>query len=227
MALPAVTGLIRVLLQYTLPGVSILLNRLFFQGTGSTTNTALNTWCGNIASSWNTNMSPNSVPDLALIGVTAEDLTSSTSPVGAAAVNHPGTNTNPQSAPAIAFVVRNGTNLRERGGHSRTYVPGIPTGEETTASANTWNSTFASALLTSWKAFIAAVTGVSGPAGYSGTAQVMPNYYHGFTSVQNPITKRYRNIPTPLATPVIYPITNQTYNSILASQRRRNKQTGG
>lgn len=227
MALPAVTGLLRVLLQYALPGVSILLNRLFFQGTGSTTSTALNTWCGNIAASWNTNMAPNSIPDLSLIGVTAEDLTSSTSPVGANATTHPGTNTNPQSAPAVSFVVRNGTALRERGGHSRTYIPGIPTGEETTAGSNSWNSTFAQALLTSWKAFISAITGVAGPAGYSGTVQVMPNYYHGFTSVQNPITKRWRNIPTPLTTPVIYPVTNQTYNPILASQRRRNKQTGG
>lgn len=225
-ALPFVTGLVRLLLQYVLPAVPLIINRLFFQGTGSTTNSALNTYCSNVATAWNADMASNTIPDCQLVAVTAEDLTSATSPIGAWSGNHPGGETpGVSSYPNAAFIVKNHTNLRARGGHSRTYLPGIATNQQSSNGAATWNPTSATAILNAWQTFLAAITGSNGPTGYSGFAQVMPNYYHGFKSVQNPITGRYRNVPVPLATPNVYPVTATSYNTNVGSQRRRNKQS--
>lgn len=225
-SLPAVTGLIRLLLQYTLPAVPLIINRLFFQGTGSTTNAALNTYCSNVASAWNLNMAPSTIPDCALVAVTAEDLTSATSPIGAWSGSHAGSETpGVTSYPNAAFIIKNHTNLRTRGGHSRTYLPGIANSAQSSNGSATWNTTTASSLLAQWQAFLSAISGSGAPTGYSSYAQVMPNYYHGFKSVQNPVTLRYRNIPTPLATPNVYVVTSNSYNTNVGSQRRRNKQT--
>lgn len=224
--LPAVAGLIRVLLQYALPNASNVLNRLFFQGSGSTSNTALNAWTLNIANNWNTNMAPQLVPACQLVAVTAEDLSSLTSPIGAWSGSHAGTSTHVDSVdPGSALIVKNLTALRSRGGHSRNYLPGIPDSNVSAELGSQWNAASAGGIITSWKAFLAAISGANGPTGYPSITQVVPNYYHGFTVVTNPITHRARNVPTPLATPNIYPVSTQTFNPIIGAQRRRNRQT--
>lgn len=208
--------------------MNFLLNRLFFQGTGSSTQSALNTYAGNVAAAWNTNVAPLTNSSLILNGVTVEDLSSATSPSGTWAGSHAGGATGTQGAPAVSFIVRNPTGVRRRGGPSRTYVPGIPVTNETSSDANTWNTTFANSLLTAWNAFISAITGVAGPSGYTGTQQVVPYYYHGFKSVQSPTTGRWRNVPTVVTgTPQVPTVLVRTYNPTLGSQRRRNKQGGG
>jgi hypothetical protein len=224
-ALPNISGAIKMLLQYTLPGVPLILNRLFFQGTGSTTNTALNNWCSTAATGWNTYMPPYSIPDLTLVAITAEDLTSPTSPIGAWAGSHIGTATNVNGFPSPAFIVKNLDAFRSRGGHSRTYLPGISPSNLTSQGGNTWNTTQANLINTAWNNFILAVTGSNGPAGYSGLQQVVPNYYKGFTAVENPLTGRYRNVPKVNPTPTTQVIVNHTYNDVVGSQRRRNKQS--
>jgi len=225
-ALPAISGVVKVLLQYALPGVVDVLTRLFFQGTGSTTNSALNTWAGNVAAAWNTNMAPVVIPALVLNAITAEDLTTSTSPIGAWSGSHAGT-FSPTSdlSPGVAMIVKNLTPLRQRGGHSRTYLPGMPVNYLSSSGANTWASGSATTVLTAWKAFLSAITGSSGPTGYSGLAQVVPNYYHGFTAVENPLTGRYRNVPKVVTTPTTQLVTSQVVNLTLGSQRRRNHQS--
>lgn len=223
--LPPVSGLVRLLIQYTLPGVTNALTRLFFQGTGSTTNSALNSWCSSVGTNWAANMAGTAGSQLTAIGATAEDLTSTTAPVGSASFSHAGSVSGAEIEPAVCFVMRNHTDLRERGGHSRSYLPGVATTQLSAAGANTWSTSAQTNIPTSWSTFIGSISGSNGPTGYSNFVQVMPNYYKGFTSVQNPITHRWRNIPTPLATPVIYVVTAYSANPQVGSQRRRNKQT--
>jgi hypothetical protein len=224
-ALPNISGALKLLLQYTLPGVPLILNRLFFQGTGSTTNTAMNNWCSTAATAWNTYMPGYCIPDLTLVAITAEDLTSATSPIGAWAGSHPGTSAGLQGFPSPAFIIKNLDAFRSRGGHSRTYLPGISTNNLTSNGANTWSTTAGTNITTAWNNFLLGITGSNGPAGYSGVQQVVPNYYKGFTAVENPLTGRYRNVPKVNPTPTTQVIVNHTYNDVVGSQRRRNKQS--
>lgn len=220
-------GTIKTILQYALPGVASVINRLFFTGTGSTTNAALNTWCGNVAASWNTNMAPLIAPACTLVAVTAEDLTSGTSPVGAWAGSHPGTSSNLIFDPAAAFIVKNLIANRYRGGHPRTYIPGVPSSNQASNGANTWNTTDAAGLLTQWKAFLSAISGSSGPTGYSGMAQSVVPYYSGTTAVTTGVAPhtRGKTKATPLATTTPIYIASNVYNPTIGSQRRRNHQS--
>lgn len=225
-ALPAITGLLRVLLQYTLAAGPTILNRLFFQGSGSTSSTALNTWAGNVATNWGTNIKGSLVPALTLTGVTVEDLTSSISPVGATSVSIAGTSTH-LDPPGVegCLIIKNITAFRSRGGHSRTYIAGFPNSNLLSSSATNWNSASAAGFVTNWVAFIGSITGASGPAGYTGLAQVVPNYYHGFTVVTNPITGRARNVPKLIASPTTNAVTSHVANTVLGTQRRRTHQS--
>jgi len=225
-ALPAIAGLIRIILQYALPTAANVLNRIFVQGTGSTNNTAMNVYATNIATAWNTNMAPQLVPAVALVAVTCEDLSSLTSPVGAWTGSHPGTSTHIDSVdPGSALIMKNITALRSRGGHSRNYLPGIPDSNVSAELGSIWNSSSAGGITTSWKNFIAAIVGTNGPTGYPSLQQVVPNYYKGFTVVTNPITHRARNVPTLVANPTTTPVSTITFNPVIGSQRRRNRQT--
>jgi len=44
-----------------------------------------------------------------------------------------------------------------------------------------------------------------------------------FTSVQNPITKRWRNVPNVRTTPIVDPVLGWTANVKVGTQRRRNQ----
>lgn len=226
-ALPFASQTIKTILQYTLPGVAAALTRLFFTGTGSTTNAALNTWCGNVAASWNTNMAPLIAPGCVLVAVTAEDLTSATSPIGAWAGSHPGTNAGTQFEPSASFVVKNLIANRYRGGHPRTYIPGVPTTNQNSAGANTWGSTNANTLLTAWLAFLSAVSGSSGPTGYTGLAQSVVPYYSGSTAITSGTAphQRGKTKATVLSSTTPILIASHTYNPTIGSQRRRNHQS--
>jgi hypothetical protein len=225
-ALPAVSGLVKVLLQYALPTVASVLNRIWFQGTGSTTNAALNTWCTNVANAWNSNMAAKTLPTCSLVAVTAEDYSSLTSPIGAWTGSHAGTVTGGvNTQPATSLIIRNHTPLRARGGHSRTYLPGMDGNALTTGSSSDWTASSAASILTAWEAFLAAVTGSNGPTGYSGFAQVVPNYYKGFTAVENTLTGRYKNVAKVNPSPTTQIVTSQTVNLVVGAQRRRNHQS--
>lgn len=225
-ALPFVGGLLKVLLQFALPGVTDVLCRLFFKGTGSTSSSALNTWASAIATNWGSNFKAQCIPDLSLVAVTADDLSSKTAPEGAWAGNIAGSNANLVSMPAAAMIIRNLVADKYRGGHSRTYLPGIPAGAQSSSGAATWSSASAATILSAWQAFLGSIDGSNGPSGYTGLAQVVPHFYSGFTSVQNPITKRWRNVPQVVTgTPVVDTIVAQTVNLNIGSQRRRNHQS--
>jgi hypothetical protein len=225
--LPSAAGTIKLLLQYALPGVATILNRLFFTGTGSTTGAAMNTWCTNVANAWGTNMAPQCVPPLTLVAITAEDLTSATSPVGAWAGSKPGTNVANLQDPATAFVVKNLVANRYRGGHPRTYLPGIPIADASAASSNTWLTATASTILTQWLAFLTAISGSSGPTGYTGLSQSYVPYYKGntVTTTGTAPYQRGHNHATVLTSTAPILIASHTYNPTFGSQRRRNHQS--
>ena len=225
-SLPPITGMLKVLLTYSLPTVATVLNRLFFNGTGSTTNAALNTWATAVSTAWGTNVKTNINTSCALTGVVVSDLSSSTAPIGAWTGSIAGTSAGTGDSPAVALIVKNLIPSKYRGGHSRTYIPGYSLSATTVSDSNIWTSASATTFVTNWTAFITAITGGNGPTGYSGLAQAVPHYYKGFVSVQNPTTKRWRNIPQLVTAPVPYDlVSSRVANLTIGSQRRRNHQS--
>lgn len=221
-ALPSPGKVIRVVFTYNDGSDVDVLNRLYFSYTGSVSATDAATVATTLGSSWSTNFGPAIVTNFSLTLITVTDLSSSTGVEVATTLSHAGGNAGAKLPSSTCMVVSGHVATRYRGGHTRNYIAGLPQGDLT--NANTWSTTSQGTVFTAFTAMIASLTS-SPPSDLGTVAAVQVSFYKGFTSVQNPITKRYRNVPTPLATPNVYPITSWTTNAKVGSQRRRNKQS--
>jgi hypothetical protein len=225
-ALPAVANVLKVILGFTMPGVVDILNRLWVKYVNPATSAQLNTFCSNAATSWASAMKPQIVPACQLIAISAEDLSSPSSPNGIWTGSTAGTNANLVTDPATCFVVNNVTNNRQRGGHSKNWISGIPLSNLSSNGANTWNATNANTILTAWQTFLSnLVNSANYPPGGTLT-QVVPNIYHSFSYrsyVDNAGRTVYKKINTPVTTVTnIYSVAGTNYDLIVGSQRRRN-----
>lgn len=154
-----------------------------------------------------------------LTGVDVTDLTSATSGNGAFVGSTAGTRSGAPLSAETCFLNGLLINRRYRGGKPRTYWPWGVAGDLATPSA--WSSTFISNCFTGLVAhnnYILALV----VAGTAVANQVSISQYHGFLAVQNPITGRWRNVPT-VRSVAIAPdlIAGYALNSKPGSQRRR------
>lgn len=201
-----------------------VVNRFFIQYTGSAgTSAGLNTACTSIATAWNTNLAPWMGTQVTLTQVVAEDLSASTAPIGSALVSHTGSRTGTNLTAGQCVVVKNEISRRYRGGHPRTYLPAFTATDLT--SANVWNTSSTSGLVTSWAAFItSAQSAINTYSSGAGAQMVNISYYNGFHNVTSPTTGRVRSIPTLRSpSPVIDVVTSFAANPNVCSQRRRNQ----
>src|SRR6202035_2060315 len=88
---------------------------------------------------------------------------------------------------------------RYRGGKPRTYNPWGAQPDLT--SSQRWGSSFITECESKWAAFVAEWQAFSEGTMVIGV-QKNVSFYSGFASVQNPVTKRCSNIPTPRTTAV-------------------------
>lgn len=221
-ALPAVSEVLRVALIGTLGGDTNVVNRFYidFAG-GSGTNPGLATACTSIANSWNTNLAGLFPPDYTLAQVTAEDLTSSTSPVASATVSHPGTRSGNALAAGQAAVVRCHIGRRYRGGHPRQYLACFTNTD--LANAQTWQPASMASLQSAFAAFMTGVcNAVNTWTSDTGAQQTNVSYYQGFTNRTYPSGRIYP-VPNVRATPVTDLVTSYSVNPHVGSQRRRNQ----
>lgn len=229
--LPPISGLIKMLLIYSAPGIADIMNRVFFSSTGQPGTNALNTAAQTIANSWTTQMAPISSPTQLLNTVSLQDLSSPTAFNGIWVGNKAGTAGTPNVAsPAVAMVIKNGVANRYRGGHSHVYIPGLQLGNMTQEEANTWQTTFANSVASAWSAFLGNAISALVTAGYSGVVSAVPHYYKGaartWTHYGIPPHDWYKKTLTPVAPPVpVDTYTTVGANLVLASQRRRNHQS--
>jgi len=224
---PAAANVVRLLLRYAAPGIAQMLTRLFFQWSGTLSNNSLNTYAQNVANSWATNMGPNTNSNLSLIGVSANDLTTNTAPVGVWTGNKPGTaQTTVRSAPGVAFVIEKVIPRRQKGVHPRVYLPGMDIGGEVQQDANTWSSTYANTIVTAFQAFLTAISGSNGPTGATQFQHVNQSFYKGHTWSQdtNGNWHKHNTYASPLLQPDV--VVGLLANLTLGSQRRRNHQGG-
>jgi hypothetical protein len=209
-----------------------MVTRLFCQGQTSTTNTGLNAIAQAVANSWGSNLSPVQVPTVALTSVQVEDLTSPTSPNGIWLGNIPGTlPTTTVAAPQAAFIVRAPVPLRLRGGHTKTYIPGIALSNENSEDANTWTTGFGSSMTTRWNSLLQNICSALATNGMGTANMVSPAYYRGGRTWVHYGTAPYdwykkKNNIAPLPIQVIQYGNNATgYNPTIGTQRRRTRQS--
>lgn len=171
-----------------------------------------------ISSSWQGLMHP----DNALQGFILEDLSSDTGAVGETSFSTAGTRSGDPLSPATAFVASYEISRRYRGGHPRSYFP-FGTATDLAGDAE-WSSGAVSAF-TSGAGTLGDTLNGQTEGSTTITNQIAIAYYSGFTAVENPITHRYRNVPTLLATPNVYSVNTVVGRSYIASVRRRRPKT--
>lgn len=221
-ALPNVTGVARFEWKFTYSNDLDVLVRQFYSFTGypMTDATAIGA-ATQFAENYTANCLSLAHPDVVLTECTCTDLTSPTAGTGSYSLTGTGTASGTPLAAGTATLINFLISRRYRGGKPRNYWPfGTSSSLQT---ANSWSTAFLSDLADHYDPFITANLGVTF-AGGGITNQVNVSYYEGFAPLQNPVTKRWRNINTPRVTPLVDPVNSYTFNPKPASQRRRNTQ---
>ena len=220
-ALPNVANVLRVTLKHSSAADVDVESRFFFKYTGTApTSAQLGTFASSINTSWGTNVKALATSSITLVETTVTDLTSPSSGQGVSASGTAGTRSG--AALPLSNAVLNNLVIarRYRGGKPRQYLPyGSVTDLATTQS---WTTSFQTAFNTGWGNFITAIQGLTWSSG-SIVGPVNVSYYDGFTSVQNPVTLRWRNIPTLRVTPVVDTVLTYAMSLTLATQRKRNR----
>lgn len=223
-ALPPISKVIQFKLFTNDNGNTNVQNVLYFSYSGSLAATDLQTLCNNMVSAWVTNMLPKLVNTNHILGVTGNDLSSVTAPKSASTgVVSAGTVTPPAITSGAAFVIGHDTSRKYKGGHSRTYITGLPTSD--LADGNTWSAAAQTAILTAWNAFITAFTQTLVPAAVGALTQVVAHRY-GRTAGSPVLALGSKSPSVPLTTPFADPVTASIANPQVGSQRRRNQQVG-
>lgn len=152
-------------------------------------------------------------------GCKVTDLTSSSAGSGLTTVSTTGTRSAGDLPASVCALLNLTIGRRYRGGKPRLYLPFG--GASDVSTEQTWSNGAITAFNAAWTTFIGHLNGLS----VSGTAlsqQINVSYYNGFTSVENPTTHRWRNVPTLRSTPLQDTITSFAFNPKFGSQRRRN-----
>lgn len=218
--LPNVNDVLRIALIGKYDNDVDVVNRVYISVTGGTPPVSLNTMCSTIAGNWNTDLAAQAGVHFTLTEVDAEDLTSSTSPVGAITTSHIGTRSGGPLTGATCALLRFHIGRRYRGGHPRIY---LPYGTDTDLTdVQTWTTAFLSGLTTAWTTFIGHVISAANTAYAVGVAaHINVSYYEGFTNITYPSGRIYPR-PTLRTTPLQDDVLSYTANPKIASQRRRN-----
>jgi hypothetical protein len=220
-ALPPVSKVIRADFLQTVGANTSVLNRIFFQYSGTLSLADLTTLLTTFSNAWGTNISPNQNTGATLTAVRGTDLSSSTAPQTIISTSKVGTAAGSGMPDGTAAVIKFKINRRYRGGHPRFY-------ETALVVTNVQNGTqivpaSATAFANSFAAFIAACV-LAPPAAVGTLTHVNVHYFSGFTNKTFP-SGRTRAVPNLLATPTVDSILSYSTNAHVGSQRRRNQQS--
>lgn len=201
--LPFVPGVAKIIVKQTLSGVNCF-NVLHADGGAGTgwTSTELNALASAVRTAWVNNVLALQTSLLTLTDVQTIDLASETGPSGVATGSNSGTGGVTSLGANVAVGWTWAISRRYRGGHPRTYIGGIPTGN--TSDAHSITTTYQTLHASAAAALRTAVNGVTTSAGTAKLACV--HYYRGGAL---------------LATPLVSQISGVSVDRRLDSQRRR------
>jgi len=220
-ALPAAPNVIRIELGFAIYTTHGATSRFYMQYTGGPPSDGnLNTLASDVSTAWASTMAAAQYVGVDLIEITCTDLSTPTSAIGTWSGSVAGTLSGTPLPVEICGNLHSVIARRYRGGRPKLFIPmGITAslaGDETS-----WSTAFISDVNGYWAAFKTALFALTG-IGCTLTEHVNVSYYEGFASVQNPVTKRWRNIPTPrTGDAVIDTITATTLQTLISQQRRR------
>lgn len=220
--LPPVPKAVRLDLFQTFGADARVRDRIFCTYAGTFAAADMTTLALNTRNGWNTNIAPLLVNQHQLTSVIATDLTNNTNAQGTNSTVSQGTNVGVTLPAGVAAVIRLRIGRRYRGGHPRFYLCGLPQADLNNASA--WSAAAITAIQSGFANFINAALVTLTTMG--ALTHVNVHYFKGFNSVQNPITRRWHNIPTldPLG-PTTDVVNSYVVNPAPGAQRRRNLQS--
>jgi hypothetical protein len=220
-ALPAVPGVIKCQLTCTIGNDTNAMCRFYIRYAATAPTPAqLTTFAAAIATAWAANMPITYPPASSLTGVFCEDLTTSSSAIGAWSGSVIGTNGGGIIPNAAAAMMQFLIARRYRGGKPKVFLP-IGAASDIGV-GGVWLPAFITAATAAFQTFMAAVIAAAWP-GAGLVQQASVSYYNGFNPVQNPITGRWRNVPRLRLAPLIDDIIGIVMEAGIASQRRRNQ----
>lgn len=148
-ALPAVPNVVRVALEGEIDGMpwAGVQHWQFTPASGSLTNAQCNEIAGWFQAQWSAHIASETSVSCSLVRVSVIDLTSSTSAIGENTTGGVGSVASAIVSPAAAVLNHKTIGRRYRGGHPRTYWPGI-TSDQTAGNAG---RTLLAASVTNWE----------------------------------------------------------------------------
>ena len=219
-ALPAVPGVIRVTIPFKYGGDTSCLNRLYIHYAGTAPTPAqLQTFADSVSTAWGAQIKSLCTGDVVQNPIQCTDLSSSTGAVASGTTSNTGTRAGAGNPAGIACMIQFLIARRYRGGKPKVFLPAGVAPDILTP--QTWTAAFLTAVTNQWATFIADIL-IAGWAAAGTLTHVNVSYYAGNTPVQNPITHRWRNVPTLRGAPVVDPVLGYSTETGIASQRRRN-----
>lgn len=217
--LPDVPNTLKVSLVHSYGSDTDVVTRYFIHYTGAAPDAPqLVTFAGDIAGDWVAQLQADNSTFVTLERVDIVDLSSATAAQGSATAGTAGTLSGSSLTADTSFVSNYEINRRYRGGHPRGYWPlGV---ESALISPQLWDPTAVAA----WAGDISAFFGANMTHGWAGAGTLEHfniSAFNGFVAVENPITHRYRNIPTPRPIPLQDPVIDIVGRQRVGSQRRR------
>lgn len=222
--LPPISKAIQFKLFYNDQGNANVINELWLTYSSTLAQSDLVILCNNIMTSWGAQFAAQVMPSCSLIGVTGNDMSSNIAPqAGSTHAAIPGSNAGQNIPNGSCGVISYETNLKYKGGHGRVYVPGLP--RNALSDGNTWTATARAAIQAAWAAFITEITTVAVPAAVGALTHVIAHRY-GKTAAA-PVGVSVSSVKSvPLTSPFTTPVNSYFMNPQVASQRRRNQQSG-
>jgi len=216
---PLVANVIRFRCTGTLQNDAAWGNRLYVSYSGGPPSVSnMLTLAEGVSSAWSTDLSAFQSSAVTLTAVDAVDLSATDGAANTADVTIAGTGESTQLPNQVAAVIKFDLSRRYRGGKPKMFLAGIPTNviaddshftsafcDDLGSAMNSFNSTI--------KATFADTTTLTGIVNVS--------FYEGFTSVENPVTHRWRNIPSYRGTPLVDAVGGFTVDPVYGSQKRR------
>jgi hypothetical protein len=192
--------------------------RDFYQYAGALSVADAVTWLAAITIGWNGVVALMSTT-VTHLQIVLTDLTSNTAPQVTDTTTHVGTDAGAPNAAGTAFLLKKILARRYRGGHPRTYLPGM--GSVRLQDPQTWNAASVANITAAYTTYVAAVI-AGAPGAVGAVTHVNISYYSGFTNHLTTGGRAYSS-PTPRVSPVVDAITGIVGLSAVASQRRRNE----
>jgi hypothetical protein len=225
-ALPPAPSVLRIQFEYNTGGSLRAGNRVYYEYSGGPPSAPnLDTLATDVSSAFSTDLAEQMSQSFSLVEVAIEDLTSSSAAVGSWTGSVEGTRSDatPDNTLNDALIQNFQISRRYRGGRPKTFWPFGVSGDRATDA--TWGAGFITSCTTQLTAFDTALKALTG-VGCTLVNRVNVSFYEGFASVQNPVTKRWTNIPTPRSGDAVIDVINTfSINPLIGSQRRRRTST--